>query len=143
MEYLPTAISRIFHYLIVKNEDAVKDFLPSLIFIPDHPLLSQVKAKLKKYISFERYNNIPDFFPTFFFRFHFFTFFSFRSETLRDKLIREIGLAMHETVGVRIEGLKALQLTIRKFLSKIQNLIIGSDEPDSCIKTLLECLVKF
>lgn len=62
-------------------------------------------------------------------------------ESVKDGLIRETSLILHETVGVRIEGLKVLQKTFKDHMPVIQNLIIGSDEPDPCIKTLLESLV--
>lgn len=62
------------------------------------------------------------------------------SEALKDRLIRETSLALHETVGVRLEGLQALQSTVKNS-SEIQSLIIGSDEPDPCVTTLLDGLV--
>jgi hypothetical protein len=43
-----------FSYMIVENEQAVVKFLPSLVFIPDHPVLKRVNESLKKHLNFEK-----------------------------------------------------------------------------------------
>lgn len=64
------------------------------------------------------------------------------SEDIKERITRETSLALHETVGVRLEGLKALLKTLETCSSDVQSLIDGSDDPDPCVTALWDALVQ-
>lgn len=56
LDYQESSVVRMLNHLLVENKTAVADFLPTITFLPNIPVLEQINGHIRAYVSFQKYD---------------------------------------------------------------------------------------
>ncbi|XP_072111128.1 serine/threonine-protein kinase ATR isoform X3 [Mobula birostris] len=119
MSIQPKVTAGIFHYLIVENRTAVKDFLHEIYFLPEHPDFTEIQKVLQDYRKETS-----------------------KSTDLQTELQLSMRAVQHENVDVRIHALTSLKDTLYKKQEQLVKLATDSETVEPIISQLVMVLLK-
>ncbi|KAJ7409859.1 hypothetical protein WISP_111676 [Willisornis vidua] len=114
----PKETTAIFHFLIVENRDAVRDFLHEIYFLPDLPELKEIQIVLQEYRKE-----------------------SSKSTDLQTALQLSMRAIQHENVDVRIHALTSLKETLYRNQEKLIKYVTDSETVEPVISQLVTVLL--
>ncbi|XP_044758902.1 serine/threonine-protein kinase atr [Coccinella septempunctata] len=116
MDQCPNEINKIYMYLICENETKFSEHIKDLFFMKNTKVSTQISYKLQSYLSeIERY-------------------------TFKQKIKWLLKYLTHETIEIRVEGLKELNLLLEKNREELDNMILGYNGLDDSIVELIDIL---
>lgn len=54
LDYEESTVVRMLNHLLVENKTAVADFLPTITFLPNKPVLQKINDHIRAYVSFQK-----------------------------------------------------------------------------------------
>ncbi|KRT79873.1 hypothetical protein AMK59_8162 [Oryctes borbonicus] len=116
VEIYPFKINNIFSYLILQNENHLKDYIADLFFLLDYKVAPEIHNMVRKYMQkFEQLN-------------------------FQQKMQYLMKYLSHETNEVKIHALKYVKEIIKENRSELDTMILGYNGMDITVVNLLEIL---
>ncbi|KAJ8938742.1 hypothetical protein NQ318_016037 [Aromia moschata] len=116
LEHCPRQINDILKYLVVENEVYTRDHIPDLFFVDnskvDYTILNVIKSSLK----------------------------SLEQCTLKEKIKKFLKYLNHETMEVRVQGLKQLKTYLEQSREELDQMILDYNGIDPVIVELIDIL---
>lgn len=116
MNYCAKDINKIYTYLICENETKLSDHIKDLFFMKNTTICSSVSDKLQSYLS------------------------EVDGYTFKQKIKWLLKYLSHETIEIRVEGMKELNLLLEKNREELDKMILGYNGIDDAIVELIDVL---
>lgn len=110
-------IDDIFKYLIIENEIYIRDYIPDLFFVTEADVDNEICIIIRKYL--ERIENM----------------------SFKEQLKWFLKYLNHETMDIRVHGLKYLKHLLEKNREELDRMILGYNGIDPIIVELLDILM--
>lgn len=118
LQMFPRKVNAIYRYLIVENNDKLKDYIEDLYFLIDIP---KVDSDLKNVIRACVARN--------------------QTRSFKEHLVMYLKYINHENMEVRVYGLKALKYFLETKSAELEELISGNNGMDSIIVNIIDVLI--
>lgn len=116
MDKCPNEINKIYTYLICENESKLNDYIKDLFFMKNTNISSLISNKLQSYLSeVDRY-------------------------TFKQKMKWLLKYLTHDTIEIRVEGLKELNSLLEKNREEMDKMILGYNGIDDAMVELIDIL---
>ncbi|KAL3272429.1 hypothetical protein HHI36_013911 [Cryptolaemus montrouzieri] len=116
IDICPDEINKIYKYLICENESQVQDYVKDLFFIKNAKISTPILHKLNKYLS------------------------EVESYTFKQNIKWLLKYLSHETIEIRVEGMKELKVLMEQNREELDRMILGYNGIDESIVELVDVL---
>lgn len=116
IEKCPNSVNKIFQYLIIENENKLKDNIVDLFFVNNSYLSSNVVAIIKKHLK------------------------ATENLSLKEKIQRFLKYLKHDTLEVRIQSSRQLKTCLEQNREELDQMILGYNGIDGTIVELIDYL---
>lgn len=116
LEFCPREINSVFKYLIVENENRVKNYICDLFFVNNINIDYEVLAVIRKYLKVLENCN------------------------LKEKIQKYLKYLTHEALEVRIQGLKYIKRFLEESREELDKMILDYNGIDPTIVELIDVL---
>ncbi|KAF7269206.1 hypothetical protein GWI33_017672 [Rhynchophorus ferrugineus] len=116
IEQCPSEVNKLLQYLVVENEDTLKDNISDLFFVNNSYLYSSISNVIKKHVK------------------------AIENMSLKDKILRYLKYLKHDGLEVKIQSLKQLKLCLEQNREELDQMILGYNGIDPAIVELIDNL---
>ncbi|XP_060518372.1 serine/threonine-protein kinase ATR isoform X2 [Cylas formicarius] len=116
IEHNPTEVNHVLEYLIVHNENHLKENILDLFFISNSHIKPTVLAVINKHLK------------------------EVENYSLKQNITRYLKYLKHDTLEVRIQSLKQLRECLERNREELDQMILGYNGMDACIVELIDDL---
>ncbi|CAH1116639.1 unnamed protein product [Phaedon cochleariae] len=116
LEHCPKEVNGIFNYLLIKNESKLKNYIPDLFFVNDAKVDHEILLLIKKHLK------------------------PIEKGTLNEKIQKFLKYLTHESVEVRIQGLKYLKGYLEQSREELDQMILDYNGINPVIVELIDII---